>query len=125
MSEFDPGYKRLKIIFVLFLFLTGMYLLEWGCFVYYPSIQEIQPKYVIDIETMEWIEITPDYFNRSYAKEFGGKDFDFFGFMTFTLEEIPDWQKPIFASITIMIWAIAIYLTIDWIYAWIKALPFT
>ena len=126
MSGFDPNYKRLKIIIVLFVFLTGMYLLEWSCFVWYPSINQDAPIYMIDPETGERIEITDEYFeNESMVQMVGGTDFNFFGFMTFTLDEIPEWQRLVFAPLSIIIWLVALYLVIDMIYAWIKALPFT
>lgn len=126
MSEFDPNYKRLKIIISLFVFLSIMYALEWACFVWYQSPSQETPMYIIDTETMEKIDITEEYYkNESRSQELGGSDFNFFGFMTFTLEEIPDWQKTIFTPLSIIIWIIGIYLIIDWVYAWIKALPFT
>lgn len=128
MSAFDPNYKRLKIIVVLFVFLTGIYFLEWSCFVWYPSTQidEDAPVYAIDPETGEVVEITDEYFeNESMVQMLGGTDFNFFGFMTFTLEEIPSWQRLIFTPMTIVIWLVALYLVIDMLYIWIKALPFT
>lgn len=126
MTEFDPGYTRLKVIVTLFVFLTVIYSLEWACFVWYPSIQQETPVYIIDIDTMEKIDISDEYYkNESRAQEVGGEDFDFFGFMTFTLEEVPEWQRVIFTPMSIIIWIIGIYMLIDWIYAWIKALPFT
>lgn len=129
MSDFDPNYKRLKIILVIFLFLTGMYLLEWGCFVYYPSLTEKPQEYIIDVETMTRVPAN-DYANltseqRKELNELLGEDFDYFGFMFFTLKDTPDWITTIFAPISIIIWIVAIYLIMDYMIAWWKAIsPF-
>jgi len=126
MSDFDPNYKRLKIILVLFLFLTGIYLLEWGCFVYYPTLTEEQEGYIFDIETMEYIP----YENLTNAEreelnKLIGEDFDWFGFMFFALDETPDWITTIFAPISIILWMVSIYLIMDYMIAWWKAIsPF-
>ncbi|GAH04328.1 unnamed protein product, partial [marine sediment metagenome] len=119
MSDFDPNYKRLKIILVLFLFLTGIYLLEWGCFVYYPTLTEEQEGYMFDIETMEYIP----YENLTNAErqklnELIGEDFDWFGFMFFALDETPDWITTIFAPISIILWMVSIYMIMDYMIAW-------
>lgn len=110
----------------MFLFLTGMYVLEWGCFVYYPSLKEETPEYVIDFETMEKIP----YENLTNAErqklsELIGDDFDYFGFMFFALDDTPDWIVTIFAPVGIIVWVVGIYLVMDYMIAWWKALsPF-
>lgn len=127
---FDQGYKRLKIILVLFIFLFGIYLIEWGCFVYLPSSQESEINYIIDIDTME--RIPPEKYanltdeQRKILGESIAQDFDFIGFMTFTLDEIPSWIGIIFFPITIVFWIVSLYMLVDWIIAMWKAIsPFT
>ena len=111
---------------VMFLFLTGMYVLEWGCFVFYPSLIEETPEYIIDYEIMEKIpyeNLTND--QREKLSELIGEDFDYFGFMFFALEDTPDWIVTIFAPIGIVVWVVGFYLIMDYMIAWWKALsPF-
>lgn len=127
MSDFDPNYKRLKIILVLFLFLTGIYILEWGCFVYYPTLTEEKEGYIFDIETMEYIP----YENLTNAEreelnKLIGEDINWFGFMFFALDDTPDWITMIFAPVSIILWMVSIYLIMDYMIAWWKAIsPFS
>ena len=128
MSTFDPDFKRLKIILVVFIFITCNYSVQWFFFVHMPNTitddNEI-PPYVFDPDSQTWIyPENNSFYNETYIKE-KSSEFDFFGFMTFTLDAIPEWIKPFYAFIGMIVNIVAIYLLISWIYDWIKALPFT
>lgn len=128
MSSFDEGYKRLKIILVLFLFITGMYSIEFLCFKFYDNTHSEQPQYIIDVNTMEKVQVTEDYYKKLNDSNFTkvGKDYSFFDFMFFSLEFIPSWMGFIFSIVTLIVTIVTTYMLIEWVIAWYKALsPFS
>lgn len=62
---------------------------------------------------------------REKLNELISEDIDFFGFMFFNLEDTPEWITLIFMPVTIVVWIVSIYLIMDYMIAWWKAIsPF-
>jgi hypothetical protein len=102
--------------------------MEWFFFVHVPETfnneEQQLPEFVFDPTLGEWIRTNETFYNQSNLEE-QSSDFDFFGFMTFTMDKIPDWIKPFYAIVSIIVNIIGIYLIVSWVYDWIKALPLT
>lgn len=123
MGIFDPNYKRLKLILIVFIFLTLMYVSE--------SVLLDHSYKVVDVYTGEEIsdaKIDPQNISqvRETSEGLGNPISNFIGFITFVRPDVlPPIMLMILAPVTTIFLIVAIYLTVDVIYDIIKALPFT
>lgn len=116
MGVSDPDLKRLKLILAIFCIITFIYVCEFLCF----SLAE---RTTIDAEFKEFQ--IDDIDEREEFKDIGSDMIGFIQFLTFTSENIPEWVTTVFLPIQSILGIIAIYLTADYLYDWIKALPLT
>jgi hypothetical protein len=123
MGVFDPSYKRLWLIIVLFVFLTAMYTCQSVLLVNAEQVNE--PTITILPSDNFYLDEQNQSGVRDVSKEQGVDLFSLIGFMTFTTEGLPTWIVTIFAPIVTTILIVQIYLIIDITYDIIKALPFT
>lgn len=121
MGVFDQNYTRLGILLFCFIFLTCIYTAEYVAFGVAKDIH-VNTDVSLDVNDVNTSS------TESVRENVDTSGIDLFGminFMTFTLPEIPDWQKAIFAPIATIFLIVTAYLTIDITYDIIKALPFT
>ena len=116
MGNFDPNYKRLGIILILFITLTVLYACEFAFFVSAPSDVVGSPMST---------GTDTNYYNESKIEEGGLDLIGFFQFITFTIPEIPSWMVYFVSPFSVLLNIILGYLIADVIYDIVKALPFT
>lgn len=121
MGVFDPNYKRLALILIMFIYLTCMYTAEAVLlFAENPIDIKGEPSsdFDIDGETESSVRIE--------TEEQGADLFSIIAFLTFVQPELlPAWMLLFLAPITTVTLIVFLYLIIDITYDIIKALPFT
>lgn len=121
MGEFDPNFARLKIILMIFVFLFFIVSCEYVFFGMSGN------EDVLDITQIERTE-KPTGLWDGIASIFDGIVAFFtmsFQFITFTLPEIPFWMTAIMSPIMTILVVVEVYLVVDFIYSFVKALPLT
>lgn len=123
MGLSDPQYTRLKTIILLFLLIFFVYSCEFVFFGTSGS-QEIVTSFD-DIDNLKQPE--PDIWKGIEQALSILIGFLVFGFqvLTFTLPSVPMWMTIIMAPLMIVVVVIAGYILFDFIYDFVKALPFT
>jgi len=121
MGEFDEKFARLKIILIIFTFLSFMVTCE---FVFFGS--NSNPD-TIDISNIEQTEKPTDIWSGIGSVFSGIVNFFTlaFQFLTFTLPQIPIWMTVIMGIPMAIMTITEIYLVVDIVYSFVKALPFT
>lgn len=123
MGVFDPNYKRLWLLLVLFIYLSVMYTAE-AVILFAENPTEIQitgespTGFDIDEQNESGIQVE--------SEQQGADLFSLIAFITFAQPEaLPVWMLVFLTPITTITFIVFLYLVIDITYDIIKALPFT
>ena len=122
MGIFDPNYKRLALILMIFLYLTCMYTAEAVILLADDpndiSITDTSGVFDLDEQSQSGIQIE--------TEQQGVDLLSLIAFLTFVQPELlPAWMLLFLAPITTITLIVFLYLIIDITYDIIKALPFT
>lgn len=138
MGVFDPDYKRLALIIMIFLFLTIMYSGEAMLLLnqdermneyHYGYLDDTErglydPSFNGSRETLDSNYTSDIQSSRTEIGDVGDNLLGFVQFISFTSPDIGIFSW-FFTPLVTIFWIIGIYLTIDIVYDIVKALPFT